>query len=57
MESNGTVVKGDLEYDGRVILYIIKGKLTLEIPAYVHLEDSLIHGKPIRRVILITSSR
>lgn len=25
MDSNGAVVKGDLDYDGRVVLYIIKG--------------------------------
>jgi hypothetical protein len=26
MEKNGEVVNGDLEYDGRVILYVLKGE-------------------------------
>jgi hypothetical protein len=28
-KKNGEVVIGDVEYDGRVILYIIKGSITL----------------------------
>lgn len=28
VKPNGEVVKGDLEYDGRVILYIIKGMVS-----------------------------
>lgn len=32
--SNGEVILGDVEYDGRVILYIIKGQSFLELPVW-----------------------
>lgn len=34
-DENGGVVLGDLEYDGRVILYIIKGSFTLYLHNYL----------------------
>lgn len=30
-DPNGAVVMGDMEYDGRVILYIIKGKVAISV--------------------------
>ena len=30
-DPNGAVVMGDVEYDGRVILYIIKGKAIVSV--------------------------
>ena len=34
--ANGEVITGDVEYDGRVVLYIIKGKLS-QLPSHLYI--------------------